>query len=65
MAIGYTIPGVLGPWFAGWVCDQTGSYHLAFLLYAALSAFAIPTAMMVTLKRGNAAAGKVEIAGLH
>ncbi len=65
MAIGYTIPGVIGPWFAGWVCDRTGSYHLVFLLYAVFSACAIPIAMMSTLKRGNATAGKVEIAGVH
>lgn len=65
MAIGYTIPGVLGPWFAGWVCDRTGSYHLAFLLFSVLSACAIPIMMMATLKRGNATGPKIEIVGAH
>jgi OFA family oxalate/formate antiporter-like MFS transporter len=65
MAIGYTIPGIIGPWFAGWIADTTGSYHLAFLIYSALSACAIPIMMMTTLKRGQAPAAKVEIASAH
>lgn len=65
MAIGYTIPGIIGPWFAGWICDRTGSYHLAFLLYSVLSACSIPIMMMATLKRNKAPGAKTEIAGAH
>jgi MFS family permease len=65
MAIGYTIPGVLGPWFAGWICDRTGSYNLAFVIFSILSACAIPIMMMATLKRGNTTGPKIEIVGAH
>ncbi len=63
MAIGYVIPGVVGPWFAGWVCDQTGSYHLAFLLFSILSAVSIPIAMMVNFSGGKDKTDSVEMAG--
>jgi sugar phosphate permease len=43
MAIGYTVPGIIGPWFAGLVADTTGSYHLAVC--------AIPIMMMTTIKQ--------------
>jgi MFS family permease len=56
MALGYTIPGIIGPWFAGWICDRQGSYKTAFLIYAAMTLLAIPVMMMTTLTRGKTGA---------
>lgn len=56
MALGYTIPGIIGPWFAGWICDMHGNYKTAFLIYAAMTLLAIPVMMMTTLTRGKTGA---------
>ena len=36
-----TVSSMIGPPFAGWVCDVTGSYRLAFLILAAIPAVGI------------------------
>jgi MFS family permease len=36
-----TISSMAGPPFAGWICDVTGSYRLAFLILAAVPAVGI------------------------
>ena len=36
-----TVSSMLGPPFAGWICDVTGSYRLAFLLLAVIPAVGI------------------------
>jgi MFS family permease len=37
-----TVCAMIGPPFAGWICDVTGSYRLAFLILAAMPAVGIP-----------------------
>ena len=37
-----TVCAMIGPPFAGWICDVTGSYRLAFLILAAMPAIGIP-----------------------
>jgi OFA family oxalate/formate antiporter-like MFS transporter len=44
-----TLGAIVGPVFAGWMYDQTGSYRLAFVILAATASLAIP--MLVTLRR--------------
>lgn len=34
--------GVIGPIFAGWMCDLNGSYYLGFMILAFTSLAAIP-----------------------
>lgn len=46
-ALGFTIPGIIAPLFAGWIYDVQGSYHLAFTLFAILCIFAIPTILAI------------------
>ena len=46
-ALGFTIPGIIAPLFAGWIYDVQGSYHLAFVSFAILCTFAIPTALAI------------------
>ncbi len=53
MALGYTIPGILGPFFAGWLFDVQGHYTTAWLIYAGFTALAVPVMMMATLTRGK------------
>ena len=65
MALGYTIPGIIGPWFAGWICDVQGSYTNAFLLFSGLTLLSIPFMMITTLTRVKPATVKVEVAALH
>lgn len=65
MALGYTIPGIIAPWFAGWICDIQGSYTLAFLIASGLTLLAIPVMMMTTLTRGKATAARTEIISAH
>ena len=36
-----TISTMIGPPFAGWICDVTGSYRLAFIILAAVPAIGI------------------------
>ena len=36
-----TVSSMIGPPFAGWICDVTGSYRLAFLILAAIPAVGI------------------------
>ncbi len=50
------IGGLIGPIFAGWMCDVTGSYRLAFLILAFTSLAAIPVILAAkrpTLKRSD------------
>jgi OFA family oxalate/formate antiporter-like MFS transporter len=42
-----TVCSMIGPPFAGWVCDVTGSYRLAFLILAAIPAVGIPLFLIV------------------
>ncbi len=46
-ALGFTIPGLIAPFFAGWVYDVQGSYHLAFTIFAILCIFSIPAALAI------------------
>ncbi|MFC1885808.1 MFS transporter [Thermodesulfobacteriota bacterium] len=41
-----TIGSMIGPPFAGWICDVTGSYRLAFLILAAMPAVGIPLVLL-------------------
>ena len=41
-SIGYALPGIVAPFFAGWIYDVQGSYRLAFYIFAGLCIFAIP-----------------------
>lgn len=65
MALGYSIPGILGPWIAGLICDMQGSYTLAFVIFSAACLLAIPVMMMATLTRVGAMPGKVDVIGAH
>lgn len=50
------IGGLIGPIFAGWMCDVTGSYRLAFVILAFTSLAAIPVILAAKrpiLKRGD------------
>ena len=49
------VGGIIGPIFAGWICDLTGSYHLAFLLLAFTSLAGIP--VILAAKRPAPPAG--------
>jgi MFS family permease len=37
-----TVSSMIGPPFAGWICDITGSYRLAFLILAGVTGLGIP-----------------------
>jgi MFS family permease len=45
--IGFAIPGVIAPYFAGWTYDLTKSYNPAFILYGVICLFAAPTIMLI------------------
>lgn len=47
MALSWVPSGFIAPLFAGWVCDVTGSYRLAWLVFAIAGAFAIPIAFVI------------------
>jgi OFA family oxalate/formate antiporter-like MFS transporter len=49
-----TLGGLIGPVFAGWVYDQTGSYRLSFVVLAAVGFLAAP--MILSLRRPAAQA---------
>ncbi len=46
-AIGYTIPGIIAPFLAGYIYDVRGSYYLAFVLFSILCVLAIPAILAV------------------
>jgi cyanate permease len=46
-----TVGGILGPAFAGWVFDVTGSYGIAWIVLAALTAVAGATVLLVRRPR--------------
>jgi MFS family permease len=50
LSLGWTIPGLIAPYLAGWLCDLQGNYRLAFLIYAIISVFAVPTMMLINVK---------------
>ncbi len=50
LSFGWTIPGLIAPYLAGWLCDLQGNYRLAFLIYAIISVFAVPTMMLINVK---------------
>lgn len=54
MMVGWTLGGILGPFFAGWVFDVAGSYRWAFLLLSVLALLAIPANLMVKPPLGKA-----------
>ncbi len=48
--------GIIGPIFAGWMCDFTGNYYLGFMILAFTSLAAIPAILAAkrpTLERAN------------
>ena len=47
LALGWTISGLLGPLLAGWAFDVIGSYRLAFVAFAVLTAFAVPIPLFI------------------
>jgi len=47
MSIGYAVPGIIAPVFAGWIFDTYHSYTIAFQLYALVAALSIPALMMI------------------
>ncbi len=47
MGIGWTVAGMVGPLFAGWVCDVTGSYRWAFVIFALSTILSIPVVLAV------------------
>lgn len=50
LSVGWTIPGLIAPYLAGWLCDLQGDYRLAFLIYAIINVFAIPTMMLINVE---------------
>jgi len=56
MNLGYAVPGVIGPFFAGWLYDILGSYYLAFTLFAILCGLAVPIVMLARINPAGAAA---------
>jgi OFA family oxalate/formate antiporter-like MFS transporter len=61
-ALGYSIPGVLGPWFAGWLFDLNRNYQLPFTIFTFTTFLAIPLIIMTPLKREGAGAKPVPVA---
>lgn len=51
MSIGYAVPGIIAPVFAGWIFDTYHSYTIAFQLYALLAALSIPALMMIPKRK--------------
>ena len=47
---GMLLPSMIAPVFAGWIFDTQGSYRLAFLIYAAICALAVPTMFLINIK---------------
>jgi OFA family oxalate/formate antiporter-like MFS transporter len=47
MGFGWTLAGVAGPLFAGWVCDTSGSYRWAFIIFSISTALSIPVILAV------------------
>ena len=52
--LGWMIPGVIGPFFAGWTYDVRGEYYMAFMFFGVLCAFAIPAILSVKTERKSA-----------
>jgi MFS family permease len=50
LSLGWTIPGLVAPFFAGWLCDIQGNYRTAFLIYGVIAAFAVPAVMAIDVK---------------
>lgn len=53
-ALGWVFTGFVGPLFAGWVCDVTGSYRLAWLVFAFVGSVGIPVAFLIKPPLQNA-----------
>jgi MFS family permease len=49
MMLSHTIPGILGPFLAGWLYDVMGNYNLIFTALAVLCCLAAPVVMLVKL----------------
>lgn len=62
MSIGWTIPGLVAPYLAGWLCDIQGDYRMAFTIYAVICIFAIPTMMAVNVKQASRKEAVIETA---
>ncbi len=48
-----TIGSIIGPAFAGWVFDIRGSFQLAWLIFAIMTAVAIPLIMAIELPQND------------
>ena len=59
---GMLLPGMIAPVFAGWIFDTQGSYRLAFVIYAAICALAIPTMFLINIKPQKVAVAEIEVA---
>ena len=53
-----TVSLMIGPPFAGWICDVTGNYRLAFLILAAIPAVGILCFVLTPPPRRRAAGRK-------
>jgi MFS family permease len=60
LSVGWTIPGLIAPYLAGWLCDLQGDYRLAFYIYAAICIFSVPTVMLMNLRTGTTHATTLE-----
>jgi MFS family permease len=47
---GTLLPGVVAPFFAGWLFDNYGNYNTAFIIYAAICVLAVPTMFLINIR---------------
>jgi MFS family permease len=50
LSVGWTIPGLIAPYFAGLLCDIQGNYRTAFVIYGVIAVFAVPAVMAINVK---------------
>jgi len=54
LEVGFTIEAAIGPFLAGYIFDDTGSYQLAFLLCAAIGIMGLVlTVLLRPIKDGH------------
>ena len=59
LMLGAILGGAAGPWLAGVLYDSTGTYHLAFWIATACSAFSIAAIWMAAPRQVRAVAGRM------